>query len=225
MQQPSYAIYDDAMRNLALIAFVVLSACATRAPDATIVSRPLFGDLFGDLADGAPAPALAGAAPTAVATAPALLGGDGYTKFSLGSFKPTGDIDSLDTGYYGQVAFGGDVLPLISLEASIGYAHTTGPGNSDLSLVPLLVSGRLQVPITIVKVYGGVGIGGAFAKWDFGPVSDNEFLLAGTAFLGAEVGLGKLAVGLEYRYLKTDQTKDDFTIEGQCALLTLTLPF
>jgi opacity protein-like surface antigen len=214
------------MRNLTSIAFLVLaSACVTRAPDSHSAALSWRSDAAAAGFAPAPAPAELTAAPAATAPVPGLIGKDGYTKFSLGIFEPTGDISGLDSGYYAQVAFGGDVIPLISVEASIGYGFAEGPGNSDLALVPLLVSGRVQIPIALLKLYGGVGVGGAYIDYTTGPISDDEFLLAATAFLGAEVGLGNLAIGVEYRYLTTDETDRNFTVEGNCGLVTLTLPF
>ena len=208
------------MRSALLALVVFSSACATRSH-----STPIATAAWLDVP-----PAEAAAAPmvpwstTAAAPMP-LIGGDGYTKFSLGSFTPAGDIDALDTGPYAQIAFGGDVIPFVSIEASLGYFNVQGSGNSELTGVPLLLNGRLQVPITILKLYGGVGVGGLFADYEVGSIDDSEFVLAANAFLGLEVGLGNLALGAEYRYLVTDETDRNFTIEGHAALICLTLPF
>jgi len=205
-----------AMRSALLTLVVFSSACATRLPEPAANS-----DAWLD------APTLAApprATPTAAAPMP-LVGDDGYTKFSFGSFTPIGDIDGLDTGYYAQVAFGGNLIPLVALEGSVGYFSADGPGGSRIEGVPLLLSARLQVPITVLRVYGGGGIGGTYVDYEAGPADDSEFLLTGTAFLGLEIGVGKLAVGAEYRYLVTEDTNPGFAIEGNCGLLTLTLPF
>lgn len=157
-----------------------------------------------------------------------VLGGQGYTRFSAGSFMPDGDIDALDDGFYAQVAFGSDLMPLLAIEASVGYLSADGDFNSELWAIPVLLNGRLQVPILIFELYGGIGLGGMYADYQVGPLDDDDFVLAGTAFAGAEVGLGKLAVGAEYRYLTTEEIDTplgEFTIEGHSVLLSLTLPF
>ena len=154
-----------------------------------------------------------------------LFRDDGYTRFSLGAFEPDGDISGLDTGYYAQVAFGGDVLRFLAIDASLGYGTADGPGDTTLDFVPLFVGARAQLPITIFELYAGAGVGGMWADYDFGPDDDSEFLLAGTAFAGAEVGLGNLAVGIEYRYIASEETDRNFAIEGHSGLVTLTLPF
>lgn len=228
-----------AMRYSSLLALAALSsACATRtngdlpfnlasthtswAPTPTadpVTADPVTGaSATGASATGEPAPA----APVA----PKLFGGEGYTRFSLGTFDPTGDIEGLDTGYYAQVAFGSDVIRFLAVDVSLGYASADGPGDTELRVLPLFINGRAQLPITIFELYAGLGVGGMWADYDFGVGNDDsEFVLAGTAFLGGEVGLGKLALGLEYRYLTSEETDRNFAIEGHCGLITLTLPF
>jgi hypothetical protein len=166
------------------------------------------------------------AEPSSMAPLP-ILGGKGYTRFSFGSFMPAGDLDDLgfDDGFYGDVAFGSELLPFLAVEASLGYLFADGSGDSEISGIPLLVQGRLQLPILILEAYAGVGVGGLYTDYQIGIVDDSEFVLAGTAFVGLEVGLGNLALGLEYRYLTSEETDRDFTLEGNSGLLTLTLPF
>ena len=119
-----------AMRTALLALVVFSSACATRPP-ALLADSDALLDVPG------------GAALRTSSTAPApmpLVGDDGYTKFSFGTFTPIGDIDGLDTGYYAQVAFGGNLIPLVSLEGSVGYFSADGPGGSQIAGVPLLLS-------------------------------------------------------------------------------------
>jgi hypothetical protein len=216
------------MRNLSLLAVVALSsACALRTHGdipAALPSTQLSWESAPRDAAAVSAPAPAPAATTTLAV-PKLLGGDGYTRLSLGMFDPAGDISGLDTGYYAQVAMGKDLMAFLAVDVSLGYANAEGAGDTELKLVPLFLNGRAQLPIVIFELYGGLGVGGLWADYDFGPNDDSEFVLAGTAFLGAEVGLGKLALGLEYRYIATEDTDRDFSIEGHCGLVTLTLPF
>ena len=210
-----------AMRSALLALVVFSSACATRLHTAPADTRTWLDVPSSGASVDAAAPAMR---PVALA-APALIGDKGYTKFSLGTFTPAGDIEDLDTGPYVQIAFGGDVIPFVSLEASVGYFQVDGPSNAELMGIPLLINGRVQVPIAIVKAYGGLGVGGLFADYEVGPLDDSEFVLAGNAFLGLEIGVGNLAVGAEYRYLVTEETDPGFEIEGHAGLICLTLPF
>jgi opacity protein-like surface antigen len=197
--------------------FLSFTACATSRPSDGRVPVSAFAPT--EAAAAAPAKDVAPPAPRRV------LGDSGYTRFSFGAFSPDGDISSLDDGYYGQVAFGTDILHFLAVEASLGYLSADGSTNEELTALPVLVSGRAQLPILIFEAYGGVGVGGMYADYQVGPFNDDEFLLAGTAFAGFEVGLGNLAIGLEYRYLTSEETDAGFTIEGHCGLLTVTLPF
>ena len=64
-----------------------------------------------------------------------------------------------------------------------------------------------------------------FADYEFGPVNDDDFVLVGTGFLGAEVGLDALSLGLEYRYLLSEDTEQNFAIEGHSGMVCLRLSF
>lgn len=220
-----------AMRRLPMLPAVLLclalAACATgRAPTGLLAAAPRTD---GPVVD-APAAAMPRAASPALAPAPVapprgLLGVDGYTRLAVGTFGPAGDVKALDDGVYGHVAFGADLLPFLAVEASLGYLDVEGAGDQQITALPALLSGRVQLPLLVFEVYGGAGVGGMFADYEFGGANDSEFLPAGTAFAGLEFGIGRLAVGLEYRYLTSGETDPGFTIEGHSGLLTLTLPF
>jgi hypothetical protein len=169
--------------------------------------------------------AAASSAPRVELPAPRLLGVDGFTRLRFGSFTPTGDIDALDTGLHADLAFGSNLLPFLGVEASLGYISAEGSNGQELTAVPLFLSGRLELPILVFEAYAGLGVGGMFADWQVAGSNDSDFLLASTGFLGAEVGLGDLNIGLEYRYLTSEEADNGPTIEGHSAMLSLTLPF
>jgi opacity protein-like surface antigen len=164
------------------------------------------------------------------ATAPAdNFVGKSYTMAKVGIFMPAGDIEDLDDGLSFEGVFGRELLPFLSIEGSIGYLSADGnfgPTQLDLWAVPLFVNGRVSLPILFFEPYAGVGIGGIYADYEAaGLMSDSDFVAAYQAFLGVEFGLGRLAVGAEYRYLKSEDTKDDFALEGGIASLFVSLPF
>lgn len=211
----------------AFVPCLALAACATGRVPTGLPAAALRTD---EPVVAAPAAATPRAASPALAPAPVapprgLLGGDGYTRLALGAFAPASDLDALDTGVYGHVAFGTDLLPFLAVEASLGYLDAEGSLNQELTAVPALLSGRVQLPLLVFEAYGGVGVGGMLADYEVGAADDTEFLLAGTAFAGLELGVGRLAVGVEYRYLTSEETDAGFAVEGHCALVTLTLPF
>lgn len=180
------------------------------------------------------APVLLGAEDGAVATAaqPPKLGdgiGNAYTIVKVGAFMPGGDIEDLDDGYFADVIFGRELLPFFAIEGQIGYLTADGGYGStqlDLWAVPLFVNGRFSVPILFFEPYAGVGFGGLYADYDAGATfSESDFVMAYSAFLGLEVGVGSLAVGAEYRYIQSEDTKNDFAIEGGMASLFVSIPF
>ncbi len=207
------------MRHLAFVGLAGFAAACgtTRAPFAL---PPHAAAALSPDAGAPPA-----AARPAAAALPALVGDDGYTRIRAGAFEATGDFDSLDTGIQGEIAFGQGLIPMVSAEVSLGYLQADGQGNQELEAIPLFVNGRLDVPILIFGVYGGLGVGGMYADYRYGSFDTDDWLLAGQVFAGADVGLGDLAVGLEYRYLATDETDSGLTLEGHGLLLTCTLPF
>lgn len=179
------------------------------------------------------APVTAHAAPVALADVPAValaspaavLGDSGYTRVKFGAFDPSGDIAGLDTGIYGELAFGKDLAPFFGIDLSFGYLEADRTSDRKLRAAPLFLNGRLQLPLLVFNVYGGAGIGGLYADYTLGPVDDDDFLLAANVFAGIEVGLDNLAIGLEYRYLATEETSRDFRIEGHTLFAVATLPF
>jgi len=156
--------------------------------------------------------------------------GRSYTELHLGWFDPHGDLSSLDTGFWGDIAFGRSFLSMLSVEASIGYFDTTGRNNAEVYGIPLLISAKLGVPIAIVEPYIGVGVGGVWANAKasgFG--SHDDFALIYDGFIGIEFGLAGFSVGAEYRYVKSDNLEgpggSGYQLEGNVFMLTGSLPF
>lgn len=215
------------MRNhtFVLVLSLALAACAVGRRPATDLAASLRA---APPPEASTQPPRAGT-PTSAASEPraprAFFGDDSYTRLAFGPAVPAGDIDGLDTGVYGHVAFGTELLPILAIEASFGYLAFEGDPDQEVTALPALLSARVQLPLLVFEAYGGVGVGGMLADYDFGAADDTEFLLAGTAFAGLELGLGGVAVGLEYRYLTSEEADPGFAIEGHCGLVTLTLPF
>ncbi|HZN39345.1 MAG TPA: outer membrane beta-barrel protein [Planctomycetota bacterium] len=162
------------------------------------------------------------------ATPKVLAGGDSYTLGKIGVFVPEGDLSDLDEGVAFELAFGKKLLPILSIEGSLGYIGTEGRvGSVDVNVdsIPLFVNGRVNLPILVFELYGGIGIGGIYTDYSLQGFDDNDFVAATQAFLGVEFGIGGVGVGAEYKYLASDETKDEFRIEGGVASLFVTMPF
>jgi opacity protein-like surface antigen len=154
--------------------------------------------------------------------------GKSYTMAKFGPFYPEGDIEALDNGIAAELVFGRSLLSFLAVEGTLGYLTTDGRFGSvevDLWAIPLFVNARASIPIVFFEPYGGVGIGGLYADYEIGTLSESDFVPAWNAFLGLEVGIGQLAVGAEVKYLQTDDTKDNFSVEGISAFLFVMLPF
>lgn len=169
------------------------------------------------------------AEPTTAAPPRVLAGSDSYTLGKIGVFVPEGDLSDLDEGVAFELAFGKKLLPILSIEGSLGYLGAEGRvGSIDVNVdsIPLFVNGRVSLPILVFELYGGIGIGGIYTDYS-GSVGfdDSDFVAASQAFLGVEFGVGGVGVGAEYKYVASDETKDDFRIEGGVGQLFVTMPF
>jgi opacity protein-like surface antigen len=146
----------------------------------------------------------------------------------LGVLLPRGDIEELDEGFAGELAFGTVIVPLLSIEGSVGYLNTDGQfGASKISLWSLPVFGgvRLNLPFVLLEPYVGAGIGGVYSDYEIGALHGSGWDFAWTGYAGLGLDLGKVSVGAELKYLQTSDTENDFAIEGLAAFLFFSLPF
>ncbi len=164
--------------------------------------------------------------------APILLGGGGgYTGVKAGVFLPTGDLSDLDTGASAELVFGHELLSFLAVEGSVGFLSAEN-SMFDVQGIPLYVQARASLPITVLEFYGGIGVGTMYVDVNgqvnsggsVGRVSKSEFAAAANAFLGAEVGIGNLAVGVEGKYQRADDV-GGVEIEGTSVMVTGRLPF
>jgi hypothetical protein len=207
------------MRAPTLLVLALPGAC-------TMLVSPRAGSL-----DPEPPRLAAAAEAAAVPAAPAprkLLGGGSSTRIKGGAFYPAGDVSGLDTGFWGEAVFANEIIPLVSIEGSVGYVEAEGQRLGlpfDLQGIPVFVNGRLQVPILFFTGYGGAGIGGVWLDYELGGVGSDDWVAAWNAFAGIEIGLGGFGVGAEAKYLQTDKTKDGFALEGTSAVLYVSFGF
>jgi hypothetical protein len=173
-------------------------------------------------------------APTASPTAPSApqqekdLHGNRFTA-KLGYFSAE-DADALDDGWILNLSWMRYISNLFAVELELGYIDADGSDgavDADVWAIPLMVNGRLNLPIWVLDAYGGLGIGTIYydAEADGGTfdVSDDGFLWAGNAFIGASVGIADaLALGLEAKYYVTDDISDfDAGLDAFAVMLTL----
>lgn len=168
--------------------------------------------------------------PSASAPAPKIADGIGesYTIIKAGTFIPEGDISDLDEGFSGEVIFGRSLMHFLAIEGSVGYIDIDGSYGAtqlELMVIPLMVNLRASLPVLFFEPYLGLGAGGVYADYSAGGFSDSDFVGAMNAFIGIEFGLGRTAIGAEYKYLQTSDTDDGFAIEGGTASLFVSIPF
>jgi Outer membrane protein beta-barrel domain len=158
---------------------------------------------------------------------PALIDGRGasegnYLTLKGGFLHPT--EGNLDPGFITNAALGHSFNRFLAVEVEGGYAAPDPDSPADdLYLVPLMVNARVSVPIWLLEVYGGLGIGGMYYAFDQGVADTNGWLLAGNAFVGADVVLfDRLTAGLELKYYVTDKIRStDDTLDSVAIMATL----
>lgn len=222
-----------------LVSPLLLVACAASRTSALLV-----GDAPDVRVDAANAGAIdaplagvlpAAVEPTLVAEAPPLaLGsmpaeGEGLhgSRFTLKGGYYGSSEDALDDGYIINVAWTNFLSKLFAVELEVGYLDADGSDggiDTDVWSVPIMLNGRLNVPIWILEVYGGLGIGTLYYDAEMSPgSSDDGFLLGGNGFLGASINLAdRIALGLEGKYYVTEDIDDfDEGLDAFALMLTL----
>jgi opacity protein-like surface antigen len=139
------------------------------------------------------------------------------------------------TGIDGELDIGHYFLPMLAVEFGSGYFQSKNSSTADstLKVVPVLLTGKVVLPLGIFEPYGEFGIGAYFTKLDvtgsvsnFSGTSDVAFgLHAGAGF---NVDLSKqVFVGLEGRYLwaRPDFGGQDIKINGFTTTANIGLRF
>jgi hypothetical protein len=162
--------------------------------------------------------------------------GKSYSAFRIGPLFFIDDLEDLGTGFTIEGAFGFRPISLLAIEIQSGYFRgedDSGSSQGDVWGIPLLVNAKLTIPILILEIYGGLGVGGYYihSHADAGPVDDDEddFVFGGNAFVGVGVSLGPVMVGVEGKYILTTDVDGpfdtNFTFEGFAAMAVVELRF
>jgi len=142
------------------------------------------------------------------------------------------DADELDDGFIINVSWIQFMSKLFALEFELGYLDADGEDSgveADVFAIPAMVNARLNLPIWILDVYGGAGIGAFYYDAEVEALGlsadDDGFLLGGNAFLGATINVGDaIAVGLEGKYYVSEDI-DDFDVALDAFAVMATLGF
>jgi hypothetical protein len=152
---------------------------------------------------------------------------DNYLTAKAGEIYPTDS--NLSAGWIVGAAYGQYFTRLFSVELAASYFE---PGNNltpstDMYAVPLMANVRVSLPIWLLQVYGGVGLGAFYYDIDGGALKGDGWLGAGNAFVGADITVfDRLSAGLELKYFVTDQIRNsNINFDGLALAVTLGLRF
>jgi outer membrane protein with beta-barrel domain len=169
------------------------------------------------------------ATPGALALVPAAQESLHSSRFTLKGGYYGSDEDALDDGYIFNVSWMKFMSKLLALELEVGYFDVDGSDSGvdlDVWSVPIMLNGRVNVPIWVLDVYGGLGVGGFYYDAEAsGALSadDDGFLFGGDAFLGATINLADaIALGLEAKYYVSEDADDvDSSLDAFALMLTV----
>ncbi len=182
---------------------------------------------------------LSGITPCAFADKP-----ENYLALKGGFYAPdnTFDLDAVhfDTkhGFDGEVAFGHYFLPFLAAEFGAGYFQSTASpaipvGETKLKVVPVVLTGKLLLPLGPLEPYGEFGIGAYFTKIDISGTINN-FSGSTQVTYGLHAGAGVninltdcFFIGAEGRYLwaKPSFGGQDIKLDGFTATANLGVRF
>ena len=101
---------------------------------------------------------------------PAFAAPPNYLALKLGGYFPQhSDMDSFDTGFNGEVAFGHYFNPNVALELSVGYLKSEGSegvASGNITSYPILLSVKGVAPIAGGELYALAGGGVYITKFE-----------------------------------------------------------
>ena len=180
-----------------------------------------------------------GAISAVVPSAPGLERTDpfrNYLTLKAGPLYFIDDLDDLDVGVNAEAAFGYRILRNLAVELTSGYFWGKDPHGvveAEAWGVPIQLQLRGSCWIASLELYAGVGAGGYYVAThvDVGPVGDseNDWVLGGNAFVGFKYNFEKLFVGIEGKYIITDDIDSagggTVNLEGVTAMAMFGLRF
>lgn len=150
------------------------------------------------------------------------------SRFTIkGGLYDADDISELDDGWIATVSWMKFFTSLLALELELGYFTTDGSSggiSADLWGIPIFVNGRVNLPVWVIDLYAGLGLGTIYYDVEVGANDDDGFIWAGQAFLGGTVNVAdSIALGLEAKYYVTDDVSSsiDSNLDAIAVMITL----
>ncbi len=227
-------------RSAPAVVSLLLLGCASAPKDAYMVHAALEPEtpcFAADAPAGEPIdpemdPALFAAALALPARSQAAPQGLHRSRFTIKGGTYDSEDDGLDDGYIVNLSWMNFFSKFFATEFELGYFDADGAqGAFDTEAwgIPFMVNGRFNVPLWVLDVYAGVGIGSIYydaeAQSQILDISADGFLFAGNAFLGATINLAdSVALGIEGKYYETEDISEfDSGLDAYALMLTLGL--
>jgi hypothetical protein len=152
-----------------------------------------------------------------------------YVAAKVGPLWFIDDLEDLDVGFNGELAFGYQFIRFLALEFQTGGFWGEDPdGNVEGELwgFPAIINLRASIPIAFLEPYAGFGIGGYYIHVEADAPGttrkDDGFVFGFNLFAGLAVNLGRLFVLGELKYIGTtevDRPDEDVSLEGVALML------
>jgi hypothetical protein len=134
-----------------------------------------------------------------------------YFNLKVGPLWFLDDLDDFDVGIYTEGVFGYRILRFLAVELASGYFYGEDPDGTveaEAYGIPIQLQLRGTYWIRFLELYAGLGAGAYYieSEVDLGPIDDSEsdWVFGGSAFLGVTANFGRLFVGVEGKYILTD---------------------
>lgn len=123
-----------------------------------------------------------------------------------GFYTPgSNDLDGFDSGFAGEAAFGHDFMRNLGAEFGVGLMkadRSDARGASKLDLVPVTATLKAKLPIDVVELFAGAGMGVYHAKLKGGGLSSTDTAFGYHLAAGGAADLSQgVFLGAEFRYL------------------------
>jgi opacity protein-like surface antigen len=177
------------------------------------------------------------AAAACLLAAPAAFAEGNYGVVKGGFYTPTSnDLDGFSSGFNGEAAVGHDFTRNLGAEIGVGFFKTdksvAGVSNK-IEVVPVTATFKVKLPIDVVELFAGAGLGAYSAKFKAGGASASDTAFGYHVAAGGAADLTQnLFLGAEFRYLWAKASFDpggtgsvDRKLDGYTTTLNLGVRF
>jgi opacity protein-like surface antigen len=168
----------------------------------------------------------------AACLAPAAGAEGNYVTLKGGFYTPdSNDLDGFDSGFAGEAAFGHDFMRNLGAEFGVGLMkadRSDARGSVKLDVVPVTATLKAKLPIDVVELFAGAGLGVYRAKLKDGGASSSDTAFGYHLSAGGAADLSQnVFLGAEFRYLwsKASFSGTDAKLDGFSTTVNLGFRF